>query len=154
MKQPFKRILVATDFSRHSDEAARLALPLLARGGRIRLLHVVHPVYVPIVSDPGVAAAAYDPVATRHATARALRHLKALAASLKGAKAGFTTRESLQPARAMAAEAKAFRAGLVCISTHGRSGLSRLFSGSVAQKFLSLYRGQVLLYRPSHESRR
>src|SRR5208283_3625878 len=55
----FRRILVPTDFSTHSNEALDLALATLAKGGRILLVHLVQPMYAPLVADPSSAVLVY-----------------------------------------------------------------------------------------------
>jgi nucleotide-binding universal stress UspA family protein len=53
-----------------------------------------------------------------------------------------------QPAVAILEEVKAHRADLVALATHGRSGLPRLFLGSVADKLVRGTTVPVLLQRP------
>ena len=51
-------------------------------------------------------------------------------------------------------QAMAFKADLLLMSTHGRSGVSRLLFGSVAQNVTARYRGAVLLLRPELAGRK
>jgi nucleotide-binding universal stress UspA family protein len=56
-----------------------------------------------------------------------------------------------EPAQAIVDAARRERCGLIYIGSHGRSGLSRLFLGSVAVKTLTLSDLPVLVDRPTAE---
>ena len=142
----FRRILYATDFSPASLPAFRRALQL-ARESRARLF-VAH-VYSPVI-----------PLAGGHATAQtfarlvediqhdAERRLDRLVAHAKkrGVRARPLLLEGL-PHDSILRAAKATRADLVILGTHGRTGLKRMFLGSIAAKIISLAPCPVLTVR-------
>ena len=53
-----------------------------------------------------------------------------------------------EPAQAILHEAEGEHAGLIAMETHGRSGLARLFFGSVADKVVRGAHVPVLIHRP------
>jgi nucleotide-binding universal stress UspA family protein len=135
MAQPIRRILVPTDFSEYSQRAAEYALSLAERmGASVDVLHVWEPpshlepeTLVMVPGDPGT------PLETL-GLAEAGRLLRA-----------WTERYRSSPVplhvhleRGAAAETIVRFAergyDLIVMGTHGRTGLARLFMGSVAQK--------------------
>lgn len=126
---PFKTILFATDFSPASTMAFSVA-SALARdyNARIVALHVVEPVragfaefntYVGPDEDKGVAM-------------ETLRSLKAPSPRLT---IEYRLLEG-EPAPVIAETAAEVDADLIVMGTHGRTGLSRLMMGSVAEAVL------------------
>jgi nucleotide-binding universal stress UspA family protein len=104
-------VLFATDFSEASEPAGRVAVEIARSfGARLCVVHVVPP-----VTDASVAA---ERVA---ATARAL-----------GVKVD-TVLLSGRAAAELVAYARDKRADLIVIGTHGRTGVSRVLLGSVAE---------------------
>jgi nucleotide-binding universal stress UspA family protein len=55
---------------------------------------------------------------------------------------------------AIIAEARRARADLIVLGTHGRTGLARLFLGSVAEGVVGHATGAVLLIRPKASARK
>ena len=142
-----RRILHATDFSRASRAAFNRAVEMAkANRGELLLLHVMSPVVV-LVGEGYVSADVYDKI---EASARAAsqRHLKALLAKAKkaGARAKTLLLEGI-PHERIAQAAKAKRADVVVIGTHGRTGLAKFFLGSVAGRVLSIAPCPVLTVR-------
>ena len=136
----FKRVLVATDFSKLGNRAIPFAFSTLYRGGEVCLLHVIKPV--------GSGAR------TRKAHRKRLKKLEAeLRALIPGeAKARWiTTRvevvESRQPSTAICQASERFGADLICLRSHGRSGLSKAVLGSVAQDVVVRSTHPVLIVR-------
>jgi nucleotide-binding universal stress UspA family protein len=129
------RILVPTDFSplslRALDDAADLGK---ATGARILLLHCLEPIYLAAAADlygPGMNLRMLQEERRRAAEKR----LERLARSLEKRGVAFQTLLAGGPAAAVILEtAKKRGADLIAMSTHGRSGLSHLFMGSVAEK--------------------
>jgi nucleotide-binding universal stress UspA family protein len=134
------RILVPLDGS----EASETVLPIVAcLAGpfdfEVQLLHVVE------TSLSGALAGAtgvHDPETEA-------AYLAGVAAALeaRGLRAGVTLRVGL-PAEVIPAVAVETKCGLVAMSTHGRSGLGRLFLGSVAERVLRAVSVPVLLWKP------
>jgi nucleotide-binding universal stress UspA family protein len=147
-----RRILHATDFSRASAPAFAEALEL-ARQERARLL-VVH---VMVPPSPFVAGEAPTSWLELEARARrdARRRLGAAVAAAE--RAGIAVEGQVvegAPAEAIVRLARRDRADLIVIGTHGRSGLGRLFMGSVAARVLQLARCPVLTVRKRRARRR
>lgn len=135
MSEAIARILVPVDFSAHSDSVLRYATTVADRfGATIELLHVVE--------DPFVSGAwnseVYVPNITKLlnqliATARQqLDELKTLVAD-KGIGVD-TTVITGRPAQSIVDHAAAERFDLIVMGTHGRTGLSHAFLGSVAER--------------------
>lgn len=144
----YDRILVPTDLSRYSAQALRVALEHLRPKGRLCLLHVVEPQYAVVGTTEG-AYPVYSEAMTRRKEARARRQMEALAKALSP-KIELHLVHGSKTAPLVEARSRRFKAQLIVLSTHGRTGLSRILLGSVTQKILSLYRGPVLMLRPGH----
>ena len=109
----FSTIILATDFSPAAREAERLAGELVRQAGAT--LHLVH--VLPLLSSPGEAAQRLATV--EGALGSGLQRVTAL---LFGS-----------AARAIVAYAHERGADLIVVGTHGRTGVSRLLMGSVAE---------------------
>lgn len=141
----FRRILVPHDFSDAATHALRVARDLAAEhGGRLHVLHVVTP-YQPVVQIPEVAGW----IADRDIVASAKRSLGELVRrELRGKKAPPARFEVElgDPATRIVAAAKG--ADAIVMSTEGRTGLSHLLIGSVAEKVVRHSPVPVLTIRP------
>ena len=140
------RILHPSDFSAASRPAFTKAIELAKRDhAALELLHVIAPVipapggYVPRSTYTGIAAAAT-------ASARARLGELVEQARAAGVKATLTTVEG-SPADRIVRAARARRADLIVMATHGRTGLSRLLLGSVASRVISMSPCPVLTVR-------
>lgn len=126
----FSRVLAATDFSERAAPAIPYAYSALSREGAVCLLHVV---------KPGEAKEDLE------------AQLRALIPAGTGER-GVTTEvrivESADAAQAISEAAARFGADLVCIGTHGRSGLAAAVLGSVAQAVIARSLRPVLVVRP------
>lgn len=146
----YRKILVPTDLSLAGKWAALEALEHLKPGGELRLVHVCQPEFVVTLYADGNLPL-YDPRLTRlklaRATAQVAREAKALGPRVKP-----KVISAANPAVALVAEALRFKAQVLVLSTHGRSGWDRFMFGSVAQKILRLYDGPVLMLRPAQRS--
>ncbi len=140
-----REILYATDFSIASQAAFAEAIAL-ARGARARLavLHVMVP--------PSPFMADELPASWVELEARAHRdgERKLAAAISRAERSGVEARGELVkgiPAETIVRAARRARAEVIVIGTHGRSGLGRLFMGSVASRVLQLAGCPVLTVR-------
>jgi nucleotide-binding universal stress UspA family protein len=130
----YKRALIPLDGSPVADGIipfiVQIAGPL---DMAVRLLYVVEPIPAMVV-DGVIPTAIDDPLARER---EAERYLAPLAAELRG-RGIDATWEVCRGAAATAilAAAKSFRADLIAMSTHGRSGFGRLLFGSVAEQVL------------------
>ena len=142
-----RRILHATDFSPASRPAFARAVGL-ARGNRAELivLHVVTPP-IPYTPDGYALPQTYDRLLT-DMRAAAQKQVDRLVAR---AKAGGARARSLllegSPHERITRAARSTRADLIVIGTHGRTGLARLFLGSVAGRVIATAGCPVLSVR-------
>jgi nucleotide-binding universal stress UspA family protein len=142
-----RRIVHPSDFSPASRPAFRQALEL-ARTYRAQLL-VVHVLSVlPMIPDAYVAPSVWDDLERGQRTT-AQRQLGRLVAKAKAA--GVRTSSALLDIGVTHEQivrfARAKRADLIVMGTHGRSGLTRALLGSVASRVLTAARCPVLTVR-------
>ncbi|HVQ76947.1 MAG TPA: universal stress protein [Candidatus Binatia bacterium] len=142
-----RRILHPSDFSRASRAAFDRAVQM-AKTDRAELL-IVH-VLTPIMTLPPegyISPKLYEDLDTASRSAAA-KHLAALVARARKAGVKVTTAvvEGV-PAEQIARAAKSRRADIVVIGTHGRTGLSRFFLGSVASRVVAIAPCPVLTVR-------
>ncbi len=142
-----KRILHPSDFSRASAAAFRMAVEL-AKGNRAELVlaHVLAPV-VPMVGNGYVSPQLYEELEAS-ARAQAQKQLAALVAKAK--KAGVSAKTALLEGVAheqIVRTARGKRADLIVIGTHGRTGMAKLFLGSVAGRVVSTAHCPVMTVR-------
>jgi nucleotide-binding universal stress UspA family protein len=148
----FRRILVPLDGSALAEEAIGYALAVGDRAStRYTLLRVVIPALVvgsPFI-EPGVHIADEDLEEQMEA---ARRYLDRVAERLRrdGADVDTVVVAHPSPAAAILELADSEGADLVCLATHGRTGLSRILLGSVADKVLRAATTPVLLCRSAH----
>jgi len=142
-----RRILHPTDFSRASG-AAFVKAVALAKENRAELLlvHVLLPP-VPFIGNGYVSPKTYEEL---EAAARrgAQRQLAKLLAKAKNAKA--RAKALLLggiPYSQIARAARTKRADLIVMGTHGRTGLSKFFLGSVAERVIAVASCPVLTVR-------
>jgi len=142
-----RRILHPTDFSRASAAAFKRAVDM-AKGNRAELLlvHVLSP-SLPIVADGYVSPQVYEDMASS-ARAYGKKHLDALVGKAKraGARVKGLLLEGV-PHERIAQAARSRKADLVVIGTPGRTGLAKLFLGSVASRVLTVAPCPVLTVR-------
>jgi len=143
----FRRILHASDFSPASRPAFRRALEL-ARANRARLTLVhVYSAVIPLMGEGYATAQVYDKwIADIRADAQ--RRLGRLVAQAKkrGVRAKGLVLEGIPHERIVRA-ARSTRADLIVLGTHGRTGLGRVFLGSVAARVATLAPCPVLTVR-------
>ena len=122
--------LVATDLSQFANRAVPYAFALTQPGGEVHLVHVIK-------EDAELDEAELH------------RQLQALAP----AGATQTLRAHIvrgdEPATTIAQCAARFGVDVICIASHGRSGITRALVGSVADRLLRVTRLPVLVLRPA-----
>ncbi|MGH7279095.1 MAG: universal stress protein [Candidatus Rokuibacteriota bacterium] len=141
------RILHPSDFSSASRPAFKKALELAkANGATLDILHVLSPA-VPMPGDGYVSPTVYDRIVAS-AMAWARKQMDALVkkARAAGVKTAGTVVEGVAADRIVKA-ARARRASMVVMGTHGRTGLSRFLLGSVASRVISTAPCPVLTVR-------
>ena len=151
----YKRILVPIDGSPASKRGLNDALALAKQNkAKLRLLHVVDI----FIATPALAGGPYvdDVAKILHATgsgilkkAEALvrRHRVAVDSTMSDIVGG-------RVADVIVAHARKWRADLIVIGTHGRSGLTRLALGSDAERVVRASPVPVLVVRPKKSPRR
>jgi nucleotide-binding universal stress UspA family protein len=140
-----RHVLVATDFSPPSQAALTYGRALARSfGASLTLLHVSDNLFLrPIASDP------HDLMAAK---ARGLDELilDDDRRALGGARTVLEVSDA--PAQTIADYAKTHAIDLIVIGTHGRTGMSQLLLGSVAERVVRIAPCPVLTVRhPEHE---
>jgi nucleotide-binding universal stress UspA family protein len=142
-----RRILHPSDFSTASNAALRKAIEMAkASHGRLLIAHVLNPV-VPVAGEGYISPKVYDEIATSN-RAWAQRKLVALLARVKkaGVRASGTLLEGIAHEQ-IVRFARSKRVDVVVMGTHGRSGLAKLFLGSVAGRVVAAATCPVLTVR-------
>lgn len=143
----FGRILHPSDFSRASRAASAKAVELAkADQAELLLVHVLSPILVP--AEASMSAKAYEDL-WASARAASQKELDTLAGRAKKAGVRATTMlvEGSVPHEQIIRVAKAKRVDLIVMGTHGRTGLARVFLGSVASRVVAIAPCPVLTVR-------
>ena len=138
----------ATDFSSASSAAFKRAVAM-AKADRAQLIiaHVMTPPSLAIPGEGYVSPRLYEDLETS-ARAQAQKRLNAVLA--KARKAGVRATPLLLegvPHERIARAARAKKADLLVIGTHGRTGLAKFFLGSVASRLVASAACPVLTVR-------
>ena len=142
-----RRIVHPTDFSTASRAAFAKAVEMAkADRGELLLVHVLSPV-MPVPGDGYISPKVYDEIAAS-TRAWAQKQLDKLLAKAKaaGARVKGLLVEGV-PHEQIVRLAKSKRADVVVMGTHGRSGLAKLFLGSVAGRVVAAAPCPVLTVR-------
>jgi len=142
-KPKINRILVPVDFSTESSHALDYAVDLAGNmRAKIILLHVIEPVYaggdgLALVSQPFAPESSADK-----------KRLGLIAAKFipKGVFDKAIVRMGV-PYHEITTAAKILRAGLIVLTTHGRTGLSHILMGSTAERVVRHAHCPVLTVR-------
>ena len=142
-----RRILHPSDFSRASRPAFARAIEFakLARA-ELTILHVLAPA-IPYVGEGYMSPQLYDQI-VKDLQARARKQLGRLVAKARAA--GIRTKALLvegAPHDRIVRAARARRAGLIVMGTHGHGALARVILGSVATRVVATARCPVLTVR-------
>jgi Universal stress protein UspA and related nucleotide-binding proteins len=132
-----RRILFASDFSKASGKAFTTAVTMAkANRATLTILHVIVP-FVPIIPEQYINTDTWEQV-DRQARRWSQRQLGKLTERAK--KAGIRAVGLLlegDPAQQIVRTARSKRADLLVVGTHGRTGLTRFFVGSVAARVVA-----------------
>jgi nucleotide-binding universal stress UspA family protein len=148
----FLRVLVTTDFSERGNHAIPFAFAALAPGGTVRLVHVLPPFELPGPLVPHYERKARTKKDHARLAAELTARLRALVPQEtmeRGQRCEAAVLEGRDAATTICQEAERFSADLVCIGSHGHSGLVAALLGSVAQKVVARSRRPVLVVRMS-----
>ena len=142
-----RRVLHPSDFSSASNAALRKAIEMAkASRGQLLIAHVLNPV-VPVTGEGYISPKVYDEIATSN-RAWAQKKLATLLAQAKkaGVRASGTLLEGVTHEQ-IVRFARSKRVDVVVMGTHGRSGLAKLFLGSVAGRVVAAATCPVLTVR-------
>ncbi|MGH9256357.1 MAG: universal stress protein [Vicinamibacterales bacterium] len=148
MTDAITRILVPVDFSPHSDRALRYATRLAARlGASVELVHVVDNPFASgaWTSEMYVSNLPHILESLTGEATKRLTTLKSVAAS-----EGVNVETNVltgQPAHTIIEHAHAGSFDLIVMGTHGRTGFSHVFMGSVAERVVRRASCPVLTLR-------
>lgn len=137
---PKKKVVVPVDFSDESFAAIDTALELVLDASHVSLIYVL-PVIDP--AEPGVIWTTVDDESRRH-------HAElALAERLTDSRYAGIRRQIAfgDPGHEIADFAQREQADLIVLPSHGRTGLTRLLIGSVAEKTVRLAHCPVLVLK-------
>jgi universal stress protein A len=149
MTDTISRILVPVDFSPHATRALQYATTLATQyGARIELLHVVED---PVMSGAWSSEVYVPPELLASMTATATRRLDELKATLPPSVVADTAVLVGHPAATIPDHAHDGRFDLIVMGTHGRSGLSHLVMGSVAERVVRRAQCPVLTVREGND---
>lgn len=129
----FKSVLVTTDLSELGNQAIPYAFSALPRGGIVCLLHITKP------SDKETEGV--------DSLKRKLRGLIPNGAESCGIKTEVQVLEHLHPSTAICQTAERLGADLICLASHGRSGIAKTLLGSVAAEVMEHSTRPLLLLR-------
>ena len=142
-----RRILHPSDFSRASGAAFRKAVEMAkASRGELMVVHVLNPV-VPVAGDGYISPKMYEEIA---ASSRAWAQKQLDKLATKARASGVRAKGSVLEGSAhdqIARFARSKHADLIVMGTHGRSGLAKLFLGSVAGRVVAAAPCPVLTVR-------
>jgi len=147
----FNSILVAVDESEAAKEAFELACKLAVEDkADVLLVNVIDIAKLVAVSGYETPYPAEAIESLRESGEQLLKETLAICHA-KGLKAGSAVGEG-DTVDEILRFADENSVGLICIGTHGRKGLSRLFIGSVAEGVLRRANVPVLIVRPSERT--
>jgi nucleotide-binding universal stress UspA family protein len=159
---PLEKIICPIDFSEPSYAALRAAEELaLHFTAQLVLVHVVDlvpllPATSPVLSPPGASRRLFDVAAYQEALQRSAERQLEEAARQRVSGEVELRRVIVAgtPANMIVELAARERADLIVIATHGRTGVRRLLSGSVAEKVVRTAGCPVLAIRSPEEEDR
>ena len=142
-----RRILFASDFSKASRKAFVTAVAMAkANRAALTIVHVVVP-FAPIVPEQYLDAQTWEQI-DKEARRWSQQQLRRLTDRAK--KAGVRTVGLLlegDPVQQTARAIRSMRADLLVVGTHGRTGLTKFFVGSVASRLVATASCPVLTVR-------
>jgi universal stress protein A len=145
-----RSILAPTDFSAHSEEAVRYACGLAARlGAELHLVHILSEI-IPAGPDP-LLMPVIPPEYYEENEERARETLSRLLDPAWGSPRSVVTAVRWgSPVEAIVSHAVELKVDLIVIATHGRTGLSHVLLGSVAERIVREAPCPVLTIRDRH----
>jgi nucleotide-binding universal stress UspA family protein len=143
-----RHVLAATDFSELANSAIPLAYAAASQGGVVHLMHVVKEGRRRGAPSDVFHSAPTETTSEALLAAKArLLQLVPLDASSKDVSTEVHALESTEAWEAIHQTAERLEVDLICLGTHGRSGLAKAALGSVAAAVLTHSRRPLLLAR-------
>ena len=145
MMDPYKNkdIVVPYDFSDNSFEAVETAIEFAEDVGRVHVIHVVPPEPAIVPVDPSMPIPpSYDQL--HYQSALDTMKERFGSGNFEGVKVACVIGD---PGSEIVEFAKQVNAELIVMPSHGRTGLTRLMLGSVAERVLRLSECPVLILR-------
>lgn len=141
-----KTIVVPFDFSEPTTRAIDMAIELGGQAAELHLIHVIEPIPTLISLDPAMPSLiSHD----KERVDEAVNHMEKLLEDRRYSR--FKQHCVIgDPGSEIVSFAKSVQADLIVIPSHGRTGLKRLFLGSVAERVLRLAECPVLVLRDKH----
>ncbi len=150
----YKKILLPVDDSALSIAAALKGVALAqALSAEVVAFEVLAPYQLPVYLDPVPDSYPSPEEYETHSRSRALHRLKIIADAAAGANLRCQQMVDFDAnaAQTIVNTAAGEHCDLIFMGSHGRSGLSRIFLGSVATKVLTLSQIPVLVHRASEQ---
>jgi nucleotide-binding universal stress UspA family protein len=149
------KILVPTDFSETAKKALRQACLLAGRGVRIHLVHRLAPPIPPVAEAPGgVGISVLGNLLDEYVERMRQQVEKGLTEEVEtfrrehsGVELTSGVLDVGSTSEAILTAAREWGADLIAMGTHGRSGIDKLITGSVASKVLHHSETNVLVVR-------
>jgi nucleotide-binding universal stress UspA family protein len=140
-------ILVPIDFSDHSKNALRYAIPIAAQfGAALRLIYVIEPTIYP--ADLGFGQVVM-PGVEEELRSKSEDELKNLIETEIGDRVVAKSIVRMgKPHQEILKEAKEENADLIILATHGHTGVEQILFGSTAMRVVRLAECPVLTIRP------
>ena len=149
MSIPIQNILLATDFGESAIEAQRYALALtIPLGAKLHVLHIVKDPH-PLPSATGVKAAPVVDPLPKIISAAEKKLKERIAADRERYPEIRSVVKVGDPVSQILDYANTHNVDLIILGTHGRSGLSHLIIGSVAEKVVRIAKCPVLTVHSS-----
>jgi universal stress protein A len=148
MTMEIRRILAPTDFSELSKQGLQSALELAeAFGAKLLLLYVVEPPPYPV---EGIVPSHLGATMLDDLERQATNDLPQMLSETQASKMDVARRVVVGiPYRKIVDVAEEEKIDLIVMTTHGRTGLSHLMMGSVAEKIVRTAPCPVLTIRPT-----
>ena len=134
--------MVPWDFSDHARDALNEALDLVDDPKQIRVVHIA---YLPIMVGPGMLGESINEDAVIQSSEARFR--ESVLDDPRFKELSYTTLAKDEQGRAICDFARHAKADLIVISTHGRTGFSRIAMGSVAERVVRYATCPVLVLR-------
>jgi nucleotide-binding universal stress UspA family protein len=142
-----RSVLVATDFSPTGNAAVALAYATAERGATIHLVHVVADGVAGEVAPRDIFPPARSLCDKYRDICDRLSHLVPAGAAAREQKTELHVLESHHTAEAIAQAAERLSIDLICLGTHGRTGIAKAVLGSVVTDVIARTHRPTLLAR-------